>query len=44
MSSMPTPDGTKQPAAAAAEAAREPPPPPSIKQPQPDAPKPGGNN
>jgi outer membrane protein assembly factor BamE len=44
MSSMRTPDGTKQPTAAAAEAAREPPPPPSIKQPQPDAPKPGGNN
>ena len=44
LSSMPSADGTKQPAAAGAEAAREPPPPPSIKQPQPDAPKPGGNN
>jgi outer membrane protein assembly factor BamE len=43
-SDMPKTDAKQPPTAAAAEAAREPPPPPSIKQPQPDAAKPGGSN
>lgn len=44
LSAMPRTDAPQQPAAAEADAAREPPPPPSIKQPQPDAPRPGGND